>query len=109
MPWQQPKTDWKLTDSVAYSDMNRIEENIRNIGIMRRASGTATAISLSLGSLINGYTFKFIAASNNNSAATTINGIPLYNAGTTTSPKIIAGRAHTVWYDANKNCFYYQR
>ncbi|EKQ56258.1 MULTISPECIES: hypothetical protein [unclassified Clostridium] len=70
------------------------------------AGGTATAITLSTQTLVNGYFKTFIASANNNSAATTINGKSLYKPGTTTAPNLIAGKAYTVWYNSTGDCFF---
>ena len=74
------------------------------------AGGTATAITLTLQTLVNGYAKTFIASANNGGAATTINSKPVYKPGTTTAPKFIAGKAYTVWYNSSGNngngCFF---
>lgn len=70
------------------------------------ATGTATAIILTMPPLINGYAKTFIASANNNGQATTINGKPLYKPNTTTAPNLIGGKAYTVWYDSTKSCFF---
>jgi hypothetical protein len=67
--------------------------------LISTAGGTGTAITLTNVTLVNGFTVTFVVAGNNNSAATTINGKPLYKPGTTTSPKLLAGKAVTVWYN----------
>lgn len=71
------------------------------------AGGTSTAITLTIkGTLTNGYPITFIASANNNGAATTINGKPLYKPGTTTAPTLIVGKAYTVWYNSASTCFF---
>ncbi len=70
------------------------------------AGGTATAITLTMQALVNGYAKAFIASTNNNAAATTINGKPLYKPGTTVAPNLIAGKAYTVWYSSTGGCFF---
>ena len=70
------------------------------------ATGTATAITLTMQTLVNGYAKTFIASANNSGVATTINGKPLYKPGTTTAPNLIAGKAYTVWYNTSGNCFF---
>ncbi len=74
------------------------------------AGGTATAITLTMQTLVNGYFKTFIASANNSGAATTINGKKLYKPGTTTAPNLIAGKAYTVWYnstgDIGNGCFF---
>lgn len=74
--------------------------------IYSTAIGTATAITLTLPTLVNGYAKTFIAAYSNSGAATTINGKPLYKPGTTTAPNLIAGKAYTVWYNSTGSCFF---
>lgn len=70
------------------------------------AGGTATAITLSLPTLVNGYSKTFIATANNSGTATTINGKSLYKPGTTAAPNLIAGKAYTVWYNSTNDCFF---
>jgi hypothetical protein len=70
------------------------------------AGGTATAITLTGVVLENGHPKTFIASANNNGAATTINGKPLYKPNTTTAPTLIAGKAYTVWYNSTGDCFF---
>ena len=70
------------------------------------AGGTATAITLTMQSLVSGYAKTFIAGASNNGAATTINGKPAYKPNTTTPPNFIAGKAYTVWYNSSKDCFF---
>ncbi|WP_315074056.1 phage tail protein [uncultured Clostridium sp.] len=70
------------------------------------AGGTATAITLTMQSLVNGYAKTFIAGASNNGAATTINGKPIYKPNTTTAPNLIAGKAYTIWYNSSKDCFF---
>jgi hypothetical protein len=73
---------------------------------IEKAGGTATAITLTSVSLTDGSLKTFIITANNNAAATTINGKSLYKPGTTTAPKLTAGKAVTVWYDTTGNCFF---
>lgn len=75
--------------------------------VYQTAGGTATAITLTISeTLVNGFPITFIASANNNAAATTINGKPLYKPNTTTAPNLIAGKAYTVWYNQANNCFF---
>ena len=76
--------------------------------LYQEAGGTATAITLSMQTLKNGYSKTFIATTNNNGSATTINGKPLYKPGTTTAPSIKEGKAYTVWYNSVSDCFFLQ-
>ncbi|AQR96096.1 hypothetical protein CLSAP_34140 [Clostridium saccharoperbutylacetonicum] len=70
------------------------------------AGGTATAITLTMQTLVNGYFKTFIASANNSGAATIINTKKLYKPGTTTAPNLIAGKAYTVWYNQAGDCFF---
>ena len=67
------------------------------------AGGTATAITVPTTSflLTNGGKLSFVAAYNNNGAATTINTYPLYKPGTTQAPTLIAGMLYTVWFNGS--------
>jgi hypothetical protein len=70
------------------------------------AGGTATAITLNLPTLVNGYSVTFIAAYSNSGASTRINGYFLYKPNTATAPTLVAGKAYTIWYNAAGNCFF---
>jgi len=70
------------------------------------AGGTATALTVSIQTLVNGYAKTFVASANNGAALTTLNGRKLYKPGTTTSPNLILGKAYTVWYNAPGDCFF---
>ena len=70
------------------------------------ATGTSTAITLTMQTLVNGYAKTFIASANNNGSATTINGKPLYKPNTTTAPNLIVEKAYTVWYNSTGGCFF---
>lgn len=72
----------------------------------QKATGTATAITLTMATLADGYFKNFIASTNNNGAATTINGKPLYKPNTTAAPTLISGKAYTVWCNLETNCFF---
>jgi hypothetical protein len=74
--------------------------------LFEKATGTATAITLTLQTLQDGYTKSFIATTNNGAVATTINSVPLYKPNTTTAPNLVAGKAYTIWYDESKTCFF---
>jgi hypothetical protein len=106
--WQNPKTNWTDADNVSYLEMNRLEGNILNTTTIQKATGTATALLLSTGTLFEGYTLHFIAILSNSKVATTINGIPLYKAGTTKAPSLTAGQAYTAWYSSINACYYYK-
>lgn len=70
------------------------------------ATGTATAITITTATLVDGYAKTFIASANNAGAATTINTKPLYKPGGTIAPTLIAGKAYTVWYNVAGVCFF---
>ncbi len=98
--------DITVLDS-AFDQIDTALKAIENrVLITQTASGTGTVITLTLPTLVNGYTFTFIASANNNGTATTINGKPFYKAGTTTPPTLIAGKAYTAWYDSTNDCFF---
>ena len=78
------------------TELRKVSDKANYIQI---AAGSATAITLSNVTLANGFTVSFVVAANNNGAATTINGKALYKPGGTVAPKLIAGRAVTVWYN----------
>ncbi|CAI3719305.1 putative phage tail fiber protein [Clostridium neonatale] len=96
---------------VISNKVNELEDKLNkhiDDSLYQEAGGTATAITLSMLTLKNGYSKTFIAKVNNNKAATTINGKPLYKPGTTTAPNIKAGKAYTVWYNSVSDCFFLQ-
>ena len=111
----------KIDPTIIFAKKSEIEE-LKNIvndiedklnkhiddSLYQEAGGTATAITLTMLTLKNGYSKTFIATANNNKAATTINGKPLYKPGTTTAPNIKAGKAYTVWYNSVSDCFFLQ-
>ncbi|CAI3559770.1 MULTISPECIES: phage tail protein [Clostridium] len=91
--------------------VNELEDKLNkhiDDSLYQEAGGTATAITLSMLTLKNGYSKTFIATANNNGSATTINGKPLYKPGTTTGPNIKEGKAYTVWYNSVSDCFFLQ-
>ena len=78
------------------SDIIKLENKIENIN-WTKAMGTQN-------DLLNR---TFIAKYNNdNTKATTINGLPLYKANSTNNVTLKKGRAYTVWYSASDNCFF---
>jgi hypothetical protein len=91
-----------VTDAMLSNTAGQIKDTI----MFQTAEGTATAITLTLATLTDGYNKTFIASANNNGAATTINTKPLYKPNTTTAPTLIAGKAYTVWYDTTNTCFF---
>ncbi|CAG9705811.1 phage tail protein [Clostridium neonatale] len=96
---------------VISNKVNDIEDKLNkhiDDSLYQEAGGTATAITLSMLTLKNGYSKTFIATANNNGSATTINGKPLYKPGTTTGPNIKEGKAYTVWYNSVSDCFFLQ-
>ena len=111
----------KIDPTIIFAKKSEIEE-LKNIvndiedklnkhiddSLYQEAGGTATAITLSMLTLKNGYSKTFIATANNNGSATTINGKPLYKPGTTTGPNIKEGKAYTVWYNSVSDCFFLQ-
>jgi len=70
------------------------------------ATGTGTAITLTLPTLVNLYTKTFIASADNSGSATTINSKPLYKPNTVIAPNLTTGKAYTVWYNLASDCFF---
>jgi len=70
------------------------------------AGGTATALTVSMQTLVNGYAKTFVASANNGGSLTTVNSKKLYKPGTTISPNLIAGKAYTIWYSPAGDCFF---
>nr|WP_313884813.1 phage tail protein [Clostridium argentinense] len=101
----------KAEDIKANNDKT-IEENLQEVTSQmddmayKVAGGTATEITVTAPSLTDGYSKTFIVLANNNESATTINGKPLYKPNTTTSPNLMSGKAVTVWYSSEGNCFF---
>lgn len=77
-----------------------------NLKTFQTAGGTATAITLTGIELVDGFQTTFVVLASNSGAATTINAKPLYKPGTTTAPKLVAGKAATVWYNLAGDCFF---
>lgn len=106
---QTYKTDIEQTISGAQGIIDGavgIYEDINPIRVYQKATGSATAIVLTLPDLEDGTAASFRVKTNNNGAATTINGVPLYKPGTTTAPTLTSGKAVTVWYDSAGTCFF---
>lgn len=102
-------TDYYSIDTVN-ANLDKVDKALGNTAKFEKAGGTATAISLTGIELITGMSKTFIVAADNNGAATKINGKSLFKPGTTTAPKLITGKAVTVWYDAagdsGNGCFF---
>jgi hypothetical protein len=96
----------KLNKSTFDSYKTTTDASLADIPTFQTAGGTATAITLTGVTLTNGFSKTFIASANNSGAATTINTKPLYKPGTTTAPKLISGKAYTVWYNTTGDCFF---
>ncbi|OOM81825.1 hypothetical protein CLPUN_08190 [Clostridium puniceum] len=99
------KTDIKTLEIKINNSSNEFNTHLTD-SRFQLAGGTGTAITLTLSSLVNGYSKTFIASANNGGAATTINGKKFYKPGTTISPNLIAGKAYTVWYNSSGDCFF---
>lgn len=88
------------------TDIASINSSILDLNY-QTAQGTSNAITLTINkTLINGYSLTFIASSDNNGNATTINGKPLYKPNSTISPNLILGKAYTIWYNLSGDCFF---
>ena len=94
----EPMTD-NVNIEVLNGNMDVIDTALGNTAVYETAGGTATAITLTGITLLGGHSKTFVVSANNNGAATTINGKPLYKPGGTSAPKLIAGKAVSVWYD----------
>ena len=88
------------------ANLDVIDKALGNTARFETAGGTGTAIILTGVEFVDGHSKTFVVSTNNNGAATIINGKPLYKPGTTQAPKLIAGKAVTVWYSAAGNCFF---
>lgn len=91
---------------VINNNMDTIDTALGDTAFLETVGGTATAITFSNVSFVNGRTKSFIAAADNLGAATTINAKSLYLPGTTNSPTLKAGKAYTIWYNSVNTCFY---
>lgn len=76
------------------------------IAKLETAGGTGTAITLESVSLADGALKNFIVSANNSGSATTINGKPLYKPNTTDAPTLTDGKAVTIWYSVDGDCFF---
>jgi len=92
-----------ITDLRVIAGMNT---NALSDQILQTVGGTATVLTVPMQTLVNGYRKAFIAASNNNAAGTTLNGLPFYKPGGTSAPNLIAGKAYEAWYNAATPCFF---
>ncbi len=95
-----------ISINVINGNMDTVDVALGNTAKFEKAGGTATAITLTGITLIDGRSKNFIVKADNNSGATTINGKPLYKPGTTTAPKLKMNSAVTVWYDLTSDCFF---
>ncbi|HAN20431.1 MAG: hypothetical protein A2Y15_08745 [Clostridiales bacterium GWF2_36_10] len=111
------KTNWvDNTTPLSAGNLNKIEAGIEkavSISKYPTAAGTGTAITVSAlnFALENGESLTFIAAANNSSSATTLNvndlgAKSIYKPGGTLAPKLISGKAYTVWYNAAGGNFF---
>lgn len=106
------------TDFYNVSDFNEnmdtIDTAINDNNTMQTASGTGTHITLTIPSMTTykaNQKISFIATSNNNKNATTINingsgAKNLYRPNTTNAPNLIKNKAYEVWYDQENDCFF---
>ncbi|MDF2586632.1 MAG: putative phage tail fiber protein [Anaerocolumna sp.] len=101
----------ELSDSppditVSNSNWDEVDKHLFHTAKFQKATGTATAITLSSVNLTDGFVVQFIASADNNGVSTTINGKSVYKEGTTVPPKLKTGKAVIAWYDATKTCFF---
>lgn len=100
------------TDAVNVQDFNDnadildFELSNKANAVFQTAGGTATAITLTGITLLDGFSITFVVKSNNNGAATTVNGKSLYKPKTTAAPNLVAGKAVTIWFDATSSRFF---
>lgn len=98
-----------LSGDIAGNLLVKINDNAADISDLKKfqtAGGTGTTITLPGIELTDGFQTTFVIANANSGAATTINTKPLYKPGTTTAPKLVAGKAVTVWYNSAGGCFF---
>jgi hypothetical protein len=88
------------------SELKKVSDKVN---LIQTAGGTGTAITLNNINTVSGYTVTFLVAANNNGAATTINGKPLYKPGGAQAPTLTAGKAVTVWYDTGSGGRFYAK
>lgn len=98
-------TDYYNIDTTN-ANLDKIDKALGNTALFEKAGGTGTVITLTGIDFADGRSKTFIVSVDNNGAATTINGKRLYKPGTTAAPKLISGKAVTVWYDAAGDCFF---
>lgn len=93
-------------------NLNNIENGIAtaiDATMFKRAGGTANAITVLLNSeLTDGFPVNFIVGAANGGTATTLNGIPIYRVGGTTTPSFTVGQLVTVIYSESNLCFFYK-
>lgn len=87
-------------------NFDTVDAVLGNAAKFEKAGGTATAISLTGVILENGASKTFIVSGDNGCLQTTINDKSLYKPGTETAPNLTAGKAATVWYDQQNDCFF---
>jgi hypothetical protein len=92
--------------NVSDTSLTALKSALLSMQAYPTAGGTATAITLNLPTLVNGYSVTFIAAYSNSGASTRINGYFLYKPNTATAPTLVAGKAYTAWYSSSSDCFF---
>jgi hypothetical protein len=92
--------------SDAIESIDNTIKSIENKNLVQIATGTANAITLNLGTLVNGYQVTFIASVNNSASATTINGKNVFKPSTTTPPTFIKDKGYKVYYNSSNDCFF---
>lgn len=101
----------------SYIGVDLIDSNgfIHALAYADASNGTVSSVTntdyvnievTSVSSPPNGYIRNFVASANNNGTATTINGIPVYNPGTTDTPVFVKDKAYTLYYSESRRCFY---
>lgn len=83
-----------------------LQSQINSIQKYETASGTGNAITLLNVYTTEGAAKAFKAVSDNNGAATTINGKQVYDESTNGPPNLKAGKYYVAVYNLAKDCFY---
>ena len=99
---------WLDTSENNYQEtvFDAVNSGLLALNNLPTATGTGTAIIVTMPTLVNGYTKTFILSASNSNGATTINGKPLYRPNSVVSPNLTSGKAITVWYNSIGDCFF---
>lgn len=95
-----------INQSLVYASIEDLDSLRNDLSIFQTAGGTSTNIILTDIDFVDGKSKTYIVTNNNNGSNTSINGKALYKPGTTSAPKLVAGKAVTIWYNAAGDCFF---